>query len=373
MLDIHRNTWIEIELDAIAYNIKQIQKKLPKETKVMAVVKANGYGHGSVQIAKQALQAGSDYLAVALLEEAIKLREVSIKAPILVLGWVPPESAIVAARYGITLTVFQQEWLEQIKGYTFSPPLHLHLKVDTGMGRIGIRTEQELKDISQALNENNSIYLTGVFTHFSTADESESTYFDEQRTRFKNTLSQLKELRMEKINVHIGNSASAIRLPEAMYDFVRFGISMYGLYPSQEIKVKGEIELKQAFSLHSRLVHVKKINPGDCVSYGCTYQAEAEEWIGTLPIGYGDGWLRKMQGFSVLVDGKRMPIVGRICMDQTMIKLDQAYPIGTKVTLIGCQNDACISMDEVSNYAETINYEIPCILNDRIPRIYKEQ
>ncbi|SIT08465.1 alanine racemase [Virgibacillus pantothenticus] len=372
-LEIHRNTWIEIDLDAVAYNIKQIQKKLPKETKVMAVVKADGYGHGSIQVAKKALQAGADYLAVALLEEAIKLREASITAPILVLGWVPPASAIEAAKHGITLTFFQKDWLEQVNSYSFSKPLHLHLKVDTGMGRIGIRTKEEMQDILHALNKNRSIYLTGVFTHFATADEPESTYFEEQRTRFKRLLSRLKEQGLENLDVHVGNSASAIRLPEDMYDYVRFGIAMYGLYPSQAVKEKGEIDLKQAFSLHSKLAHVKRLQPGDCVSYGCTYQAETEEWIGTLPIGYGDGWLRRMQGFCVLVNGIRVPIVGRICMDQTMIRLDQAYPVGTKVTLIGCQNDACISMDEVSDYAETINYEIPCILNNRVPRIYKGQ
>jgi alanine racemase len=370
-LDLHRNTWIEIDLDAIAYNIKQIKKKLSTETKVMAVVKADGYGHGSIQVAKKALEAGADYLAVALLEEAIKLRKASITAPILVLGWVPPESAVEACNNEITLTFFQKEWLDEVSTYSLPKPLHLHLKVDTGMGRIGIRTEKELDTILEALKNNRSIYLTGVFTHFATADELDITYFNKQQSRFTHFLSKLKERWQGNLDVHVGNSASAIRFPAEMYDYIRFGIAMYGLYPSNAVKEKGEIELKQAFSLHSKLVHVKQIQPGDCISYGCTYKARQQEWIGTVPIGYGDGWLRRMQGFSVLVNGKRMPIIGRICMDQTMVRLDKAYPVGTKITFIGRQNEAFISMDEVSKYAETINYEIPCVINNRVPRIYK--
>nr|WP_026680357.1 alanine racemase [Virgibacillus salarius] len=371
LVELHRYTWVEIDLEAIAYNIKQIKQKLPITSKVIAVVKADGYGHGSIPVAKKALTAGAEALAVALLEEAIELRKAQITAPILVLGWVPPESAVVAAELDITLTFFQQDWLDQVNSYTLAKPLKLHLKVDSGMGRIGIRSEKELYSILYALNKNKSIYLTGVYTHFATADEPESAYFLQQKERFEILLSKLKQHWAGELDIHIGNSASAIRLPEDMYDYIRFGIAMYGLYPSKAVKDKGEIDLKQAFSLHSNLVHVKQIESGDTVSYGCTYTANEKEWIGTIPIGYGDGWLRKMQGFSVLINGKRLPIVGRICMDQTMVRLDRAYPVGTKVTFIGRQDDTFIAMDEISEHAETINYEIPCVINKRIPRIYK--
>ncbi len=175
----------------------------------------------------------------------------------------------------------------------------------------------------------------------------------------------------EPVAVHTGNSAASIRFPEKMYDYIRFGIAMYGLYPSKTVKQENAISLKQAFSLHSRLIHVKQLEEGVSIGYGATYQAKAGEWIGTIPIGYGDGWLRKLQGAEVLVEGKRMPITGRVCMDQTMIHLDKEYPVGTKVTLIGEQNGAVIEMDEIADYLDTINYEIPCIISQRVPRIYK--
>ncbi|WP_042220376.1 alanine racemase [Oceanobacillus manasiensis] len=367
-----RPTWAEIDLEAITHNIKAMIQRLPERTEIIAVVKANGYGHGSVQVAKRALESGATSLAVALLEEALELREAGIDAPILVLGWVPPEAAAIASKHHISLTFFQKDWLDQVSRLDLNgETLQLHLKIDTGMGRIGIRTNEELREILYALNDKPSIYLTGVYTHFATADAQNLTYFHKQRERFSKMLAELKELWSGEVAIHIGNSASAIRLPEGMYDFVRYGISMYGLYPSQVVKEEQAINLKQAFSLHSRLAHVKQIEAGDAVSYGLTYSAEKTEWIGTIPIGYGDGWIRKFQGFSVLVDGKRQPIVGRICMDQTMIRLDREYPVGTKVTLLGSQNGSFISMDEAASYLDTINYEIPCLLNERIPRIYK--
>ncbi|MBP1971460.1 alanine racemase [Virgibacillus natechei] len=369
---IYRDTWVEVDLDAIEYNIKQMKEKLPADSNIIAVVKADGYGHGSVQVAKKALQAGAKALAVALLEEALLLREASIDVPILVLGRVPPRGALIASEHDITLTFFQKEWLQEVNTYSFTKNLKLHMKWDTGMGRIGIRTEDELKGTLNALNENPNIYLTGVYTHFATADEKDLTYFYEQKDRFNKFWNVFKELWPHEVDIHIGNSAASIRLPNEMKDYIRFGISMYGLYPSNSVKEEKEIDLKQAFSLHSRFIHVKKLAPGESVSYGGTYTAEEEEYIGTIPIGYGDGWIRKLQGISVLVEGKRMPIIGRICMDQTMIRLDREYPVGTHVTLIGEQDNEVIEMDEIANYLDTINYEIPCIINHRVPRIYKE-
>lgn len=366
-----RPTWAEIDLDAITHNIKAMHERLPEKTKIVAVVKANGYGHGSIQVAKKALDSGATSLAVALLEEALELREAGIDAPILVMGWAPPEAAAIAAKHHITLTFFQKDWLDQVSRMEFDERLQLHLKLDTGMGRIGIRSSEALREILYALNDKPSIYLTGVYTHFATADAPNLTYFHKQKEQFERMLSELREQWSGKVTVHIGNSASAIRLPGDMYDFVRYGISMYGLYPSQPVKEEQAINLKQAFSLHSRLAHVKQIEAGDAISYGLTYKAEKAEWIGTIPIGYGDGWIRKLQGFSVLVDGKRMPIVGRICMDQTMVRLDQEYHVGTKVTLLGSQNGSFINIDEAAAYVDTISYEIPCLLNERIPRIYK--
>lgn len=372
LVDFYRPTWVEVNLDAVEYNITQIQKILPSTSNIMAVVKANGYGHGSIRIAKKALQAGAKALAVALLEEAIELRDAGIDVPILVLGWVDSTFAHLAAQHHVTLTVFQQSWLKKIDDSALKSKLNIHLKLDTGMGRIGVRSEEELKSILQELNRKKNIYLTGAYTHFATADADTMDYYDYQNSRFNEYLGIINDQLEEPIMIHAGNSAASIRFPKKMHNYIRFGISMYGLYPSLTVKEENHLSLKSSFSLHSRLIHVKKVEPNASISYGNTYFTSDTEWIGTVPIGYGDGWSRKLQGASVLVDGKRMPIIGRICMDQLMIRLDKEYDIGTKVTLIGEQNGEIIEVDEIADYLETINYEIPCMINERVPRVYYE-
>lgn len=366
----YRPTWIEIDLKAITYNIHQLLNILPKNTKIMAVVKADGYGHGMIQVARTAIESGAEALAVALLEEAIELRKANIKVPILVLGWVSPVYVKLAADYEITLTVFQHEWLKELSTHTLTNPLKIHLKFDTGMGRIGVRTHEELTRILTELQTMEKVALEGIYTHFATADEEDLSYYKKQEQTFQQFLQSFHKLWKKDVIVHTGNSAASLRFPKKMHHYVRTGISMYGLYPSTIVKEEEPLQLKQSFSLHSRLIHVKKIKKGEHLSYGIEYEAKDDEWIGTVPIGYGDGWLRRLQGFSVLIGGKRHPIVGRICMDQLMVRLDQPYPVGEKVTLIGKQGEERIEMDEVADYLQTINYEIPCIINRRIPRRY---
>ncbi|RYG71869.1 alanine racemase [Lentibacillus lipolyticus] len=368
---MYRDTWAVVDLDAIGHNLKQIRGKLPYNSAVIAVVKADAYGHGAVEVATKALESGAEMLAVALLEEALTLREAAISAPILVLGWVAPEDVWIAAEHDITLTFFQKEWLQEVKKYMLPLPLKVHMKWDTGMGRIGIRTADELAGLLDELRGSESLMMTGVYTHFATADEAELTYLEKQWDRFETMMKMFRSQWNAPVAFHIGNSAASIRFPKEMYDYIRFGISMYGLYPSGVLKEERSIDLQPAFSLHSRLIHVKKINPGESISYGATYTATDNEWIGTIPIGYADGWVRKLQGADVLIDGKRMPIVGRICMDQTMILLDKAYPIGTKVTLIGRQGDEEVETDEIAAHLETISYEVPCMISSRVPRVYK--
>lgn len=368
---IYRDTWAEVNLQAIEHNVQAIKAKLQAETEIMAVVKANGYGHGAVAVAKRALEAGATYLAVALLEEAVTLREAGITAPILVMGWVSAEHAPIAAKHNITLTMFQEQWLKNVPNH-LSKPLKVHMKWDTGMGRLGIQSVDELKPLLDNIQRLKHIHLTGIFTHFATADDTDLSYFHKQQKRFQVMLDAFAQLWPKKVAIHTGNSAASIRFPKNMYHYIRFGVAMYGLYPSSAVKQENKIELKQSLTLHSRLSHVKRINKGNSISYGQTYFAKDDEWIGTLPIGYADGWARKLQGFHVLINGRRVPIVGRICMDQMMVKLDQQYPIGTKVTLIGTQQGETISADDVADYLETINYEIPCMLTSRIPRVYVE-
>ncbi|MGI8316513.1 alanine racemase [Halobacillus mangrovi] len=372
METFYRDSWVEVNLSAIEYNIKQLRQRLNPETKIYAVVKANAYGHGDERVAKKALESGADGLAVALLDEAVKLRNAGFTAPVLVMGWIRPEDAPVAAEKEIAVTVFQEEWLRMVDSSQLSKPLKLHMKWDTGMGRIGLRTTEEMDRILPLVKEQPSFKLEAVFTHFATADEVPLNYFEEQEKRFYKLLNHFERVWSGNVEFHIGNSAASMRFPDRMKQYVRFGISMYGLYPSGVVKEERPIDLKPAFSLQSRLVHVKRLEAQESISYGATYQTENDEWIGTIPLGYADGWIRKLQGMEVLVNGKRHPIVGRICMDQFMIKLDQEYPIGTKVTLIGKQGDEEVTTDEVANYLETINYEVPCMISNRVPRLFVE-
>lgn len=366
----YRDTWAEIDLDAIFYNVQSMKQHVGPHVEVIAVVKANAYGHGDIQVAKTALEAGATRLAVAFLDEALALRKkgVSLDVPILVLGATNPQYASLAASQNIALTVFRADWFEQ--AFMYGPheqPLNVHIKLDTGMGRLGVKTKEEVQRIVNIVEQKESFVIEGVYTHFATADEQNVDYFSFQYDTF---MHMLEWLPAKPPLIHCANSAAGLRYPDRVFNAVRLGISMYGLAPSQEIKPLLPYPLKEAFSLHSRLTHVKKVKAGEKISYGATYEAKADEWIGTVPIGYADGWLRRMQHFSVLVDGKRAPIVGRVCMDQMMIRLPYELPVGTKVTLIGEQKGERISVDDVATHLNTINYEIPCTISYRVPRIF---
>ncbi|MFZ4454449.1 alanine racemase [Salibacterium aidingense] len=370
----YRDTWADINLDHIKYNVREVKKQFKQQMNVMAVVKADGYGHGAVETARAALDAGAGFLGVALLEEALELREAGIEEPVLVLGRINPEDARTAQKYHIRLTVFQKEWMEEAQKFLSSEfsPLPIHIKVDTGMGRIGMKEDQEILSFMAALEEHSLMEAEGLFTHFATADEKETSYWQSQYRRFLQIAGLLNSSLGPLAYVHCGNSATALRFPDHCFNMVRFGISMYGLTPSEEITDEIPFSLKEAFSLHSRIVQVKKCAPGESISYGATYTTSGEEWIATVPIGYGDGWYRyhSSNGGEVLVNGEKVPIVGRICMDQMMIRLKEPVPVGTKVTLIGRQKDRHISVLDAARRLGTITYEIPCMISSRIPRRY---
>ncbi|MHC0039685.1 alanine racemase [Pseudoneobacillus sp. C159] len=364
----YRDTWAEINLDAISENIQSIKTILPKDVQFIAVVKANAYGHGAAQVAETALHSGATCLAVAFLDEALFLREHGITAPIIVLGVSRPKDVKIAVQHDIILTAFQYEWFCEAINYLHEEDvLKIHLKIDTGMGRIGIREPEEVKAIEGFINKVKCFSLEGAFTHFATADELDDSYFQVQYQKFQEMLNAFNEL--PKL-IHCSNSAAALRFPVSLCNGVRVGIAMYGLTPSKEMEPLIPFPLKEAFSLHSQIVHLKKLTKGEKVSYGATYETKEEEWIGTLPIGYADGWIRKLQGQEVLIEGKRAEIVGRICMDQCMVRLSGPVPLGTKVTLIGNQFGKEISSNEIAGKLETINYEIPCMISSRVPRIY---
>ncbi|SFF09888.1 alanine racemase [Bacillus sp. OV194] len=372
--EFYRDTWAEVDLSSIKENIRSFRGLLPDRTEIMAVVKADGYGHGAVPVAKTALEAGATYLAVALLDEALSLRKQGIQAPILVLGRTRPVDAALAAENDISLTVFQADWVDEASVYLQGEKrVNLHLKIDTGMGRIGTREAEETKNLALKIEEVPQFCLEGVFTHFATADELESDLVDKQFERFARSLEWIRETGAAPLFIHCGNSAASLRFPDRVFNIARIGISMYGLAPSEEVKSVLPIPLKEAFSLHTRLVHVKKVQRGDTVSYGATYTAKEEEWIGTLPIGYADGWMRRYaEKGHALAGGRKVPFAGRICMDQCMIRLPHEMKVGDLVTLIGCQGDEKISIDDLAAQIGTINYEIPCLITSRVPRVYKK-
>lgn len=357
---MYRPTWIEIDRDAIAHNVREIKARIGRQT-MMAVVKADGYGHGAVTVAEIALANGADLLAVALLEEAIELREAGIQAPILMLETLLPEHAPIASNYDVAVPVFSEEWLREAKQHlTDVDHLRIHIKVDSGMGRLGLQTLEELDAVLKELDAD-VMELEGIYTHFATADELNSRLFDAQQTVFLRFVEQVPDIRY----IHAANSAGAIRLVgQEPLNVVRIGIALYGAMPSDEMIPYYDF-LKPAFSLKSRLMQVKHVEPGQTISYGATYTAPTDEWIGTVPIGYADGWSRKFQGYSLLVDGYPCEIVGRVCMDRLMIRLPRDYPIGTEVTLIG----PGAPIDEAAHWLGTINYEVLCQFSKRVPRV----
>ncbi|MBS4206476.1 alanine racemase [Bacillus sp. FJAT-50079] len=368
MKNFYRDTWAEINLDGIYENMTAIRATVPKETRVFAAVKANAYGHGDIEVAKTALKAGAYGLVVALLDEALALRESGVTAPILVLGATRSADAGLAAKKNISLTVFQAEWLEQAENtIEKGERLSVHIKCDTGMGRIGIREINELLKLEEMLDQSPRFTFDGIFTHFATADQIDEQYYKYQLETFK---EMLRSLRHKPPFIHAANSAAALCHNDSIFNAVRIGIALYGLSPSEEMKSFIPHALREAFSLHTKIVHVKKLKAGDSVGYGSSYTAESDEWIATIPIGYADGWIRRLSGQEVLVDGERVPIVGKICMDQTMIRLSRHMPLGTTVTLIGKQQDQFISVDEIAKKLDTINYEVTCTITGRVPRVY---
>lgn len=368
MTEQYRPTKAVISLEAIKKNLTAFQEK-SGDAKVIAVVKADAYGHGVLAVAKAVIETGVDMLAVATPDEALFLRDQGIETELLVLGATPAKFIRVAQQRNIIVTAISLDWLSMAASHLEEKleMLKIHLKVDTGMRRIGI----QLDEVDQALGiiADHDFSFNGIFTHFATADEEDSSLFNQQVHAMNSVIKQLED---PSVMVHVSNSAAAIMHPELTSDAVRVGISLYGIAPSPYVGQEMEFHLYPALSLETEIVHVKKVKAGEALSYGATYRAARDEWVGTIPIGYADGMLRGLQGQDVLVNGQRTPIIGRICMDQCMIRLSKKVPVGEKVQLIGRQGEQQIFIDEWADRLETIPYEIPCILTKRVPRVYSE-
>jgi alanine racemase len=370
----YRPTWVEVSLDALRHNVEGFRKLLPQTMHMMAVVKADAYGHGAVEVLREALATGASYAGVAFLDEAIELRRAGVSSPILVLGYTPPDAIEAALEHDVTLTVFSKEVLHSIRSSVRTGGrLKIHIKLDTGMGRLGLTdSEEAISFIEEALRME-AVEVEGVYTHFASSDEQDKAYTLMQHSRFDHVMSHFARKNVLFRYIHTGNSAAAIDCPELSYNMVRLGISMYGLYPSNEVQHE-RIELHPVMSLITRPVMIKKLPPDSGISYGVTYRTQREETIATLPIGYADGYSRMLSGHvEALVKGTRVPVVGRICMDQCMINVSDVQDqltLQDEVVLFGCQGSARIPVEELAERLGTVNYEITCMVSHRVPRVY---
>lgn len=370
-----RPTWTEINLNAIIHNIREFRRLLPDEVKIMAVVKADAYGHGAAEVAGAAVKGGADSFAVAFLEEGVELRLAGIKKPVLLIGPTPPGQASAVIKYNLTQTVFSREIAEALsyEATERGVEVPVHIKVDTGMGRVGIwphETVDFIRDISRLPG----IRVEGILTHLASADEEDLTYTSRQVELFDKTVQACLEAGIEIPVVHAANSAGAIHVPDSRYNIIRLGISLYGHYPSEESKTD-LVRLEPALSFKSRVIFIKKVPAGTCISYGSTFKAERESLIATIPVGYADGFNRLLSNRGqVLVRGQRAPIVGRICMDYSMIDVTEIKGVetGDEVVLYGRQGEDMIPVDEVASLLGTISYELLCAVDKRVSRFYMQ-
>ena len=363
-----------IDLDAIAYNMTNIKSKVGKETGIIGIIKADAYGHGSVEISKVILENGADWLAVAVVDEGINLRKNGIAAPILLLGYTPELRLEDVVNNGFIQTVYTYKTAKKLSDVAvrLGKTAVIHIKIDTGMGRIGYRVNEASADEIVKISELPNIEVNGMFTHFSTADEKDKDYTLNQYKKFVQMDALLRERGLEIPIKHAANSAAIMDFDNMMFNMVRPGIILYGAYPSEEVD-KDNLSIKPAMSVKTHVSYVKEVNEGDYISYGRKYQAVGKRIIATIPVGYADGFIRAYSnGGKVLIKGEYAPIVGRICMDQFMVDVTDIkdVQINDEVVLIGKQGNKEITVDFIASILDTINYEVFCTLSKRVPRQY---
>ncbi len=371
----YSRVYAKIDLDAIAYNIEQMKRNLSPKTDMIAVIKADGYGHGAVQIAEMLEQVGYVWgFAVATLDEAMVLRTEGIRKPILVLGCVFPDQYLEMLKHDIRMNVYTEEMAESISRMAASEGLtaYMHIKLDTGMGRLGFDISEASAQAIERISKLKNVDMEGIFTHFAKADETDKTFTEKQINDFCRMTEQLKKIGVTFAYEHCANSAAIIDVKEANFDLVRAGISIYGLYPSEEVN-KSNVKLKPALALKSHVAFVKEIEAGTPVSYGGTFVADKRMRIATIPVGYADGYPRNLSNAGyVLIRGRKAPILGRVCMDQFMVDVTEieGASFGDKVTLIGQDGNESITVEALSEISGRFNYEFICDLGKRIPRVF---
>ena len=382
MLDDQENFRVRayIDEDALRHNIREVRRKIGPDVMLLGTVKANGYGHGALQTARILLEEGADYLSTAIIEEAVELRNAGIRAPILVLGYTDPSQYELALQQGIHVTIFSEEQAQILskKAAAGEKAGLVHLKLDTGMGRIGFDVSEDSVDAIERIMKLPGLAVEGIFTHFARADEIDKKEVMRQQQRYDDMLGKLSERGIHIPIHHTANSAAIMEYPAAhrlhteqnkgIRWMVRAGIMLYGLYPSEEMD-RQQTNLKPVMSLLSHVVHLKEIEDGTPIGYGGAYVANGRRRIATIPVGYADGYPRRLSGIGyVKIRNQRVPIAGRICMDQFMVDVTDIpeVAIGDEVVLMG-EN---ITADEIALLTETIHYELICQLTDRIPRVW---
>lgn len=371
MIDFTRPVWAEINLDNLRYNLAQIRERIAGDTEIMAVIKANAYGHGAVPVARTLLAEGVQRFGVALPEEGVELRQAGITAPIHVLGEALSTQYQLIIDYDLTPTVARMETLEALNNLARARGIvkKIHVKIDTGMGRIGLQPEEGLDFIKKAAVMSN-IELEGLMTHFATADERDKDYCLQQGERFYKLCRELEKAGIRIPLKHAGNSATVIDLKGFHFNMVRPGIALYGLLPSDEVE---QLDLKPVLSWKARIDFLKELPAGSPISYGASYVTERKSRIATIPLGYADGYSRLLSNKGyVLVKGQKAPIRGRICMDQFMVDVTDipGVEVGEEVVLIGRQGSESISAAELASLIGTIHYEILTNISSRVPRKY---
>ena len=377
-LESYQRVWAEVDLDAIWENMVHMKENIAENTKILAVIKTDGYGHGGVPIAKMLEQL--DFMfgyAAATYEEAHVLREAGVKKPILILGYTFPYCYEELIREEIRPAVYRRDTVEElaVAAAKVGQKAKVHIKVDTGMGRIGITPDEEGLEFVRFLMGHPELEVEGIFTHFAKSDEADKTSANHQLELFQNFIDRIQtELGLTIPVKHCANSAAILEMPQANMDMVRAGITTYGLYPSEEVS-KDIVPLRAAMSLYSHIVYCKTIHAGQSVSYGGLFTAQKDTRVATIPVGYGDGYPRSLSGKGyVLIRGKKAPILGRVCMDQFMVDISEIPGVmeGDKVTLLGVDGTERITAEELGELSGRFNYEFVCDLGKRIPRVYRQ-
>ncbi len=370
-----KRVWAEIDLDNLTHNIKETKKLIKPDVLIAGVVKADGYGHGAVTICQTLLENSVDRFVVATLSEAIQLRKLYKETPIMIIDYTSDDNVKEIIEYNLIQTVcsYNQTLAFSQRAQEMKMRIKVHVKIDTGMNNLGMKIDEKtIEEIKKIYNLPN-IFIEGIFTHFATADEKDKSFTYQQLERFKKVCSTLENNGIKIPIKHVSNSAAIIDLPEANFDMVRPGIMLYGLYPSNEIN-KSNITLKQVMTLKAKVSQVKKVEAEECIGYGLTHKFSKKSEIAILPLGYAEGFTRLLSGKAeVIIKNKKVPVVGKICMDQCMIDVTGLdVKEDDEVILFGNNDKLGITIDEVAKKLNTINYEMICMVSRRVPRVYKK-